>query len=302
MSKFCVTGSINMDLVTQAERFPKPGETINGISFATFPGGKGANQAVALARLGAEVSMVGKTGNDIYAGEYMQYFTNAGVNTEGVSQEDTSTGIAVISVDSSGENSIIIVAGANGKVNSLYVSEKQDIISRSDFLLIQLEIPMEAVIQAADIAVKNGTKVILDPAPAADVPDSLLCNVDIITPNETEAEVLTGIKPETDADFCKAGEKLIARGAKTAVMKAGARGAYIYSDGELIHVDGFKVDVKDTTAAGDTFNAGLAYALGKGLLMREAVRFANAAAAISTTKQGAQSGMPVIAEVKTLLN
>jgi ribokinase len=302
MSRFCIAGSINMDLVTKVPRFPKPGETISGLAFDTFTGGKGANQAVALAKLGAETSMVGRTGSDIYASQYMSYFKTLNVDTAGIEAVDTSTGIAAISVDGKGENCIIYVEGANGTVTPEYISSKTEIIAKADYLLLQLEIPMDAVCEAAKTASENGRTVILDPAPAQTVPNELLKHTTIITPNETEAEILTGIKPSSDADIEKIGKALADKGVSTVIIKAGSRGAYIYQGGNVTHVEGFKVDTVDTTAAGDTFNAGLAYALGKGKEIKDAVRFANAAAAISTTRVGAQSGMPSLNDVKALLD
>jgi len=301
MSRFCIAGSINMDLVTKVQRFPKPGETISGLAYNTFTGGKGANQAVALAKLGAETAMVGKTGNDIYASQYMSYFGTLNVDTSGIESADTSTGIAAISVDGNGENWIIYVEGANGTVTTEYIQGKKDIIGKADYLLLQLEIPMDAVCEAAKTASEKGKTVILDPAPAQKVPNELLKYTTIITPNETEAEILTGIKPGSDADIEKIGKTLADKGISTVIIKAGSRGAYVYQNGSVTHVEGFKVDTVDTTAAGDTFNAGLAYALGEGKDIMEAVRFANAAAAISTTRVGAQSGMPSLSDVKALL-
>lgn len=301
MSRFCVAGSINTDLVTKTPRFPKPGETMYGERFSTFTGGKGANQAVALAKLGADVAMVGMTGNDIYADDYLAYFKRLGVNTLGVERAETSTGIAVITVDGSGENSIIIVSGANAKVDKDYILKNRNIIESADFLLLQLEVPMGAVVQAAKSASEAGTVVILDPAPAVPLGGELLRYVDIITPNETEAEILTGVKPEDEAGFAAAGQRLIEMGVKTAVLKAGNRGAYVFADSTLTHVEGFVVAAVDTTAAGDTFNAGLAFGLGRGLSIIDAVRFANAAAAISTTKPGAQDGMPSLEETERQL-
>ncbi|MGE4266737.1 MAG: ribokinase [Deferribacterales bacterium] len=301
MSRFCVAGSINTDLVTKAPRFPKPGETMYGDSFSTFTGGKGANQAVALAKLGADVAMVGLTGNDIYGDDYMAYFKRLRVSTAGVGRVDTSTGIAVITVDGKGENNIIIVPGANAVVDKNYILKNREIIESSEFLLLQLEVPADAVVQAAKTASGAGVKVILDPAPAVPLGEEILKYIDIITPNETEAEILTGVKPADEAGFAAAGQRLIEMGVKTAVLKAGSRGAYVFTDGILTHVEGFVVAAVDTTAAGDTFNAGLAFGLGRGLSIIDAVRFANAAAAISTTKAGAQGGMPSLAETEQLL-
>lgn len=302
MSRFCVAGSINMDLVTQVDEFPKPGETIWGRSFSTFTGGKGANQAVALAKLGADTAMVGRTGNDVYGAEYSRCFREMGINTDGVETADTSTGIAVISVDSRGENCITIVGGANETVSPEYISKKSHIISGAEILLLQLEIPLESVKAAAIAASESGTLVILDPAPAKALGEDILKYVDIITPNETEAEILTGVKPHDEDTFRQAGEILLSKGVKTAVIKAGSRGAYVFQKDIAAHVTGFQVQTTDTTAAGDTFNAGLAYGLGKGMKLTDAVRFANAAAAISTTKTGAQSGMPTYNEAQKLLH
>ncbi|NCD33737.1 MAG: ribokinase [Spartobacteria bacterium] len=303
MTKFCIAGSINMDIVTRMPRFPHPGETMHGLSFNTFPGGKGANQAVALSKLGADVTMIGKVGSDMYGRNYMEYFADMDMNCSGVEwEETTSTGTASISVAESGENNIVIVAGANGHVDSDFITRQSAIISSSDILLLQLEIPMESVLTAAEIAHKSGTMVILDPAPACPVPLELLQYVDLVTPNETEAEILSGMKINTPADMEEAGRKLLAQGAKTVIIKAGSRGAYVITPDSTEHIPGFTVTAIDTTAAGDSFNAGLAHALGEKHPLHAAVRFAHAVAAIATTKLGAQSAMPSMTEALHLMN
>lgn len=302
MAAFCIAGSINMDIVTRMPRFPQPGETLHGSSFNTFPGGKGANQAVALNKLGADVSMIGKLGSDMYGRTYMDYFTAMGMNCSGVEwDKTTSTGTASISVTAAGENNIVIVAGANGQVDPEFIARQSAIISAADFLLLQLEIPMESVIAAAKIAHQASTRVILDPAPAYPVPPELLQYVDFVTPNETEATILSGITIHSPEDAEKAGQVLLAQGAKTVIIKAGAQGAYIITPECIEHIPGFSVTAIDTTAAGDSFNAGLAYALGEKQPLRDAVRFAHAVAAIATTKLGAQSAMPSLEEALRLI-
>ena len=298
---FCVLGSINMDLVTRVERFPRPGETLSGRSFQLFPGGKGANQAVALARLGGRVAMVGARGNDALGAQYDGVLQNAGVDTSGVAVVEASTGTATIVVDARGENFILVVEGANAAVTPAYVERHQKAFAGADALLLQLEVPLESVVLAARLAKRAGTRVILDPAPARELPDELLAHVDILTPNETEAMILTGLDTKDEEGIRRAAEKLLARGAGRVIVKAGARGAYLAGPGSFVRVPGFAVKTVDTVAAGDSFNAGLAFALGEGRALTDAVRFANAVAGLSTTKEGAQSAMPVLAEVLELL-
>lgn len=303
MFQFCVVGSLNMDLVSSISRFPKPGETVLGKSFQTFFGGKGANQAVALTKLGGIVNMVGCLGNDIFGKEYLDIMNSYSMKIDGVTMvDDISTGTASIYVDDNGENNIVIVSGANNTVSIEYIDSRKSLIQKSEILLLQLEIPMDSVIKAAKIANEAGQIVILDPAPAMTVPDELFDYLDIITPNETEAEVLTGIIV-TDSNGAKsAGEVLVNRGANVAIIKAGKQGAYLISEDGCQLIPGFEVAAIDTTAAGDSFNAGLAYGLSMGKSLQDAVLFANAVAAIATTKLGAQSAMPKIKEVEKLMN
>jgi ribokinase len=300
VTKFCVVGSINMDMVTRVERFPQPGETLTGLSFNIFPGGKGANQAVALARLGARVEMVGALGDDVLGDRYAAIFAEEGIGRSAVARVPGSTGTASIEVSAAGENHIIIVAGANAQVTPGRVEAARSTMESCGSLLLQLEIPMESVLAAARIAKRAGLTVILDPAPARDLPPELYPLVSVITPNEHEARLLTGENTSTDAGIARAGERLCERGVACAVIKAGARGAFIVRDGSCKRIPGYSVKVVDTTAAGDSFNAGLALALGESRGMAEAVRFANAVGALSTTKEGAQGAMPSLPEARAL--
>jgi len=301
--KTCVIGSLNMDLVAVADRFPKPGETVIGEDFATYPGGKGGNQAVALGRLGADVLMVGKIGSDLFGQQYLHNLRANGVSTDGVKiQEGVSTGIAVIEVDSTGENHIVVVPEANGMVDRAFIDEHWDIIKNRDIFLFQLEIPLDTVFYAVKKLKEAGKTIILDPAPAGELPDEIYKHIDYITPNETEIEMLTQIKIENDEDLKKAGRWLISKGVKNVVAKAGKKGAYLITRDNFVHIPGFKVNAVDTTAAGDSFNAGLAFALSHGNDILECIRFANAVGAISTTGKGAQSAMPSIGEVEEFIN
>jgi ribokinase len=310
-----VVGSINMDIVTRMPRFPNPGETLRGSSFRMYPGGKGANQAVALARLGACVDLIGLLGDDMLGGGYRDILKREGIGADAVrTVEGSATGTASIEVIESGENHIVIVGGVNNLMNSEYVESQASIIQASKTLLLQLEIPERANIAAARIAKKAGATVILDPAPAPspahEISPELLSLVDIITPNETEAAILTGIDTSTDEGVALAIKALHARGIGRVIVKAGGKGAW-YSDHDHARlVPAFRVQVVDTVAAGDSFNAGLAFALGElpaftegeGREFAGAIRFANATAALSTTKEGAQSAMPSLDEVKALLS
>jgi ribokinase len=291
-----------MDLVTRVPRFPGPGETIVGSSFAILPGGKGANQAVALARLGAEVEMVGAIGDDELGSRYARILREEGVGRSRLlSRAGTATGTASIEVADSGENHIIVVAGANGTVSPSTVEEARSLIEGSDFLLLQLEIPLESVLAAARAAKGAGRRVILDPAPARALPPELYPLVDVITPNEVEAAALTGEDCSDEAGIEAAGRALLGRGVGSVVVKAGRRGAYLVGAEGCRRVEGFRVDAVDTVAAGDSFNAGLAFALGEGRGMLESLRYANAVGALSTTKPGAQAAMPARREVEALL-
>jgi len=291
-----------MDMVTRVERFPLPGETVIGRSFTIFPGGKGANQAVALARLGCDVEMVGAIGDDLLGTQYRKVLEDAGARCDGViASPGMATGTASIEVNSQGENHIIVVAAANGTVTPAFVLERRTFIESADILLLQLEIPLDSVLEAARMASAKMRTVILDPAPAVPLPEDLYRHVSIITPNETEAALLTGEDTSTLAGMRRAGNVLLDRGVGTVIIKAGRQGAFLMDRNGAGLVSGFTVRTVDTVAAGDSFNAGLACALGNGKPLKEAIRFANAVAALSTTREGAQSAMPSYAEATGLL-
>lgn len=302
MNSICVLGSINIDIVTKTEAFPHPGETVGGVSFDTFPGGKGANQAVAAGRLGAGVVFLGKVGCDAFGTMAIEALQGANVDTSHIKCELTSTGTATITVNAQGENTIICVPGANGLVDIEYVKNNISAIDEADILMVQLEVPMETVEWAAEYAAKKGKTVILDPAPARPLSAELLRNVRIITPNETELQMITGVTVIDDASTRRAADMLLEQGVGTVVGKRGAKGACLITRNSMEVISGYRVTPVDTTAAGDSFNAGVAVSLAKGQDMIESIRYGNAVGAMSVTKMGAQSAMPTADEVLRFIN
>lgn len=300
--KFCVVGSLNMDLVTKVKRFPRDGETLLGESFSILPGGKGANQAVALSRLGGDVEMLGVIGNDILGQQYLEVLNKEGIGNSHLKISDNLvTGTASIVVNETGENKIIVVPGANSECSSSYVSSSAEIIKNCDYLLLQLEIPIESVLKAAKIAHDAGVGIILDPAPAKEIPLELFSLLSVITPNETEAAILTGCDTKNLKGISNAASRFHDLGVEVVIIKAGKRGAFFSKSGKCTKIKGYKVNTIDTIAAGDSFNAGLAFSLSNGAEFPEAIKFANAVAAISTTQVGAQIAMPTIDKVRKLM-
>jgi ribokinase len=292
--KVIVFGSINIDLVATAPRLPVAGETLLGHDFFKAPGGKGANQAVAVARLGITSYIIGRVGAHSFGAELIDSLQASGVRTENVSIEATvSSGVAVITVDDAGENQIIVIPGANGLVDREDVDRLSSLLPGAKALLLQFEVPMAAVVAAAKAAHSAGVKVILDPAPVqADVPNELYSLVDIITPNEVEARQLVGFPVEDKESAAQAAEILLERGVKCAIIKMGAKGVYCASETECFFIPAFSVQAIDTTAAGDAFSGGLAAAIALDLPLHECVTWGAAAGAIAATKSGAQPSLP----------
>ena len=299
-----VFGSINIDLTAYAERLPRPGETLHGERYALGLGGKGCNQAVAARRLGAPTTLIGRTGDDAFGARVRADLEAMEVSTKDVFVDpESDTGIAVIGVDADAQNCITVIGGANLAIDEGDVTRAADRLAHSDTLLLQMEIPLEPALMAADLVRKSGGRVILDPAPAPrnGYAPGVLSRIDVITPNETETELLTGTKPENASEAEEAAGKLRAQGVAAAVVKLGAVGVYFQdADGDGF-VEPFKVDSIDSVAAGDCFNGGLAVALSEGKPLAEAVRFAAACGALSTTKRGASSSAPTRDEVEALL-
>lgn len=292
-SKIIVVGSTNMDMVVQTKHIPVPGETVLSGSFFMNPGGKGANQAVTIARLGGEVVFVSKMGNDVFGKQFSQLFYEEGIDTSYIlSDKDLPSGVALITVDEAGENSIVVASGANASLHAPDLEFVLKEISGACVVLLQLEIPMDTVHFVVNYAALHKVKVILNPAPATVLDPELLGKIDILTPNKTEAGMLSGINVTDMASAKKAAKIICARGVKNVVVTMGPLGALICQQGECSIVEAQKVKTVDTTAAGDVFNGALAVALSEGRNLEEAVRFASEAAAISVTRLGAQTSIP----------
>jgi len=296
--KILIIGSTNMDMVVKTKHIPAPGETVLAGSFFMNPGGKGANQAVAAARLGGNISFISKVGNDVFGKQASQLFDEESINTRYLlSDDELPSGVALITVDQRGENSIVVAPGANGNLYPKHLKESMDEIASADIILMQLEIPMETVAFVAKYAASKNITVILDPAPANDLSAELLSHIDIITPNQTEAEMLSGIKVHNIESAKKAARDIHAKGVKHVVVTMGPLGAVICSEEKIYLVVTPKVKAVDTTAAGDVFNGGLAVALSEGKTLIDAVHFGCLAAAVSVTRLGAQSSIPYRNEI-----
>ncbi|VEB27253.1 ribokinase [Actinobacillus lignieresii] len=302
MKKLCVLGSVNADHVIRVPYFPKAGETLKGSNYHIAYGGKGANQAVAAARVRdtslVEVDFIACIGADDIGRAMKQAFVQDGINPEHIVEvADQMTGIAMIQVADSGENSIVISAGANANLDESVVAQHQATIESADCLLVQLETPLQAVEKALKIAKAHHTQVILNPAPAQPLSDEILANIDMITPNETETALLTGVQVVDEQTAQQAANVFHQKGIQTVLITLGAKGAFLSENGNGEIIAGFKVTPVDTTAAGDTFNGALAIALLEGKSMRDSVMFAHKASSISVTRMGAQSSIPTRAEL-----
>jgi ribokinase len=303
MKRIVVLGSLNIDLVVAVERLPLPGETLNGGDLALFEGGKGANQACVAGRLGGRATMIGQTGADAFGARLSGALGAAGVDTSGIGAADRPTGSASIYVQPDGENAIVISPGANATLTPEMARERLRAAAPYDFLLAQLEIPMASILAAFEEAKRAGAVTILDPAPVRPLPPELIPLIDFLTPNQSEAAALLNA-PWTVRDFDDAGAAaaaLLRAGYRAVVLKLGDLGCYIASGDMRIAIPAFKVRAVDTTGAGDAFNGAFAIALAEGASLEEAGRFANAAAAISVTRPGAQNSAPARAEVEAML-
>ncbi len=299
--KIIVIGSSNTDMVIQSPKLPLPGETILGGQFFMFPGGKGANQAVAAARLGGAVTLVARTGDDVFGKQAVAGFQQEGIHTGFVSiDSDQPSGVALIMVDAHGENSIAVAPGANASLRELDIDRAGSAIKSAEVGLLQLEIPLETVVYATSRLNSSGAKVILNPAPARPLPAEVYPHLYLITPNETEAEILTGVRVTDVTTADQAAQILRKKGVGQVVLTLGAKGAYVCSDGFTGMVAAPLVEAIDTTAAGDVFNGALAVAIAEEMDLKEAVEFACRAAAISVTRMGAQASAPYFHELRPL--
>lgn len=298
-----VIGSLNMDFVIEVNKMPLPGETILGKNFTLIPGGKGANQAYAIGKLGANVSMLGVVGNDEYGKKLLENLNSVNVNTNNIIKlEDIHTGCAFINVDKNGENSIVVVSGANGKITKETIDNNINLIEKADIIVMQLEIPLEVVEYASKLAKQKGKLVILDPAPARpNLSEELLSNIDIIKPNETEIQILSGMEAKTNEEIIRAARSLIEKGVDTVIVTLGDKGSILVTKELEKSFDSFNVEVVDTTAAGDSFTAALAKSLLEGKNIEEAIKFGHLVSSIVVTKKGAQTSIPTQMEIERFL-
>ncbi|WP_217516761.1 ribokinase [Vibrio metschnikovii] len=302
MNQLVVLGSVNADHVLQVPTFPRPGETLHGRNYQVIPGGKGANQAVAAARLTADIGFIACVGDDAFGIESCERFKLDGMDIRGVKvQADCPTGIAMIQVSDHGENSICLSAEANDRLTAEAIEDDLPRIRAASYLLMQLETPIDGIIKAAQVAKQAKTNVVLNPAPARELPSSLLSCVDVITPNETEAQVLTGITVTDDASAQQAATVLHQQGIEIVIITLGAKGVWLSENGRGQLIPGFRVSATDTTAAGDTFNGAFVTGLLENMPLESAIKFAHAAAAISVTRFGAQTSIPTRQEVDEFL-
>lgn len=293
MGEILVIGSLNMDLVTVTNRMPSVGETIIGKRFDQIPGGKGANQAASMARLNGDVTMIGRVGEDLFGKALIESLKEDGVNIEYIKKDkELSTGMATITVDEDGNNSIIVIPGANYGVGRCDIDENINLFNESKIVLSQLEIPIDTVEYGMKIAKEKDNYTILNPAPAKELSDDLIKNIDLLTPNETELEIISGIKINNFDDVIKASKLLINKGVKELIVTLGSEGSlYINKDSEK-KFNAYKVNAVDTTAAGDSFNGGIAVSIMEGKSMYEAIDFASKVGALTVMKEGAQSSLP----------
>lgn len=297
MKKICVIGSLNMDLVVNVDEMPKKGQTLIGGNFKEVPGGKGANQAVAIAKLGGDVSMIGKVGNDGFGQTLINALKANNVKTDYIQIENCSSGVAMITVDKNAENSIVVAPGANFRVLREDIDKCIDSIKQSDIVVVQLETPLDTIKYALQESKQLDKYTILNPAPAVKLDEDIIKNVDLLTPNETELEILSGVKIENEEDIIKAGQVMIQKGVKQLIVTLGSKGSLYIDKDNVKFKESYKVDAIDTTAAGDSYTGALSVALSQDKDIEEAMDFASKVGALCVMKEGAQTSLPTIQDV-----
>lgn len=298
MGSIVVVGSSNTDMVVKTPRFPSPGETILGGDFFMFPGGKGANQAVAAARLGGDVKFICCVGDDLFGKNAIEGYLKEGLDVDGIKvAEKVPSGVALITVNQEGENEIVVASGANNELTTAHIEKKSGIFQNAEIVLTQLETPISVVEKMADYCNSHAKNLILNPAPATTIPDGIMSGLFLITPNQTESEILTGIAVNDEASAAKAGEGFLAKGVRNIIITMGSKGAFFMNENEAFFIEASKVKAVDTTAAGDVFNGALAVFLSQKVPWKEAISKANKAAGIAVTKMGAQASAPFLHEI-----
>ena len=298
MKNICVIGSLNMDLVVNVDTMPKPGQTIIGSNFKEVPGGKGANQAVAMARLNGNVSMIGKVGEDGFGQTLINSLKNDKVDTTYIQTAKGATGVALITVDKNAQNSIVVSPGANFEVKEDDIDNNIEAIKNSDIVVLQLETPLDTLKYALNKAKELNKYTILNPAPAVKLDDEIIKNVDLLTPNETELEIISGVSIESEEDIQKAAQIMIEKGVKELIVTLGSKGSLYINKEKSMFKKAYKVEAVDTTAAGDSYTGALAVALSQDKGMEEAMDFASKVGALSVLKEGAQSSLPTLEDVE----
>lgn len=298
MKNICVIGSLNMDLVVNVDTMPKPGQTIIGSNFKEVPGGKGANQAVAMARLNGNVSMIGKVGEDGFGQTLINSLKNDKVDTTYIQTAKGATGVALITVDKNAQNSIVVSPGANFEVKEDDIDNNIEAIKNSDIVVLQLETPLNTIKYALNKAKELNKYTILNPAPAVKLDDEIIKNVDLLTPNETELEIISGVSIETEEDIQKAAQIMIEKGVKELIVTLGSKGSLYINKEKSMFKKAYKVEAIDTTAAGDSYTGALAVALSQDKNIEDAMDFASKVGALSVLKEGAQSSLPTLEDVK----
>ena len=298
MKNICVIGSLNMDLVVNVDTMPKPGQTIIGSNFKEVPGGKGANQAVAMARLNGNVSMIGKVGEDGFGQTLINSLKNDKVDTTYIQTSKGATGVALITVDKNAQNSIVVSPGANFEVKEDDIDNNIEAIKNSNIVVLQLETPLNTIKYALNKAKELNKYTILNPAPAVKLDDEIIKNVDLLTPNETELEIISGVSIETEEDIQKAAQIMIEKGVKELIVTLGSKGSLYINKEKSMFKKAYKVEAVDTTAAGDSYTGALAVALSQDKNIEDAMDFASKVGALSVLKEGAQSSLPTLEDVK----